>query len=102
MVDWYGKWTEEKDYSVIPERDWCDMDYMAAWIKNIGYQPKTSMENLINMILIHYDYDEFHEERNYYAIEDNREYPHCLMVFIPDVATYVDDNGGLEEFDYYC
>lgn len=102
MVDMYGKWTEEKDYSVYPKEKWCDMDYVAAWIRSVGYEPKTSMENLINMILAHYDNDEFYEDRMYYAVEDNREYPDNLMVFMPDIEAYVEDNGGLEEFDYEC
>lgn len=102
MVDWYGRWIEEKDYSVYPKEKWCDMDYMADWIRSVGYEPKTSMENLIEMALAYYDSDEFHENRNYYAIEDNREYPNNLMVFIPDIEAYVEDNGGLKEFDFYC
>ena len=102
MVDVFGKWIEEKDYSAVPEKDWCDMDYVAAWIRSTGYEPKTSMENLINIILNYYDYDEFHEDGNYYAVPDNRSYPDNLMIFIPDVEAYVEDNGGLSEFDYWC
>lgn len=51
MVDqWTGKWTEEKDYSTYPKEKWCDYDYMAAWIRERNYEPKTSMENLITNI----------------------------------------------------
>lgn len=100
MVDWYGKWKAEKDYSIIPENKWCDLDYVADFVIRKGYEPRTSMENLCYMILEHYDNDKFFEDRMYYAIEDNREYPDNLMVFIPDVEVYVDDNGGLSEFDY--
>lgn len=101
MVGAYG-WKAEEDYSVYQENKWCDYDYVAAWIKSVGYEPKTSMENLIEMVLSYYDIDEFHINRDYYAIEDNREYPNNLMIFIPDIEAYVRDNGGLEEFDYYC
>lgn len=76
------------------------MDYIAAWIRSVGYEPETSMENLVNTILAYYDTDEFNEHRTYYAIEDYREYPDNLMVFIPDIEAYVNDNGGLKEFDY--
>ena len=48
MVDTYGRWTEEKDYSTYPKEKWCDYDYMAAWIREEGYTPETSMENLIS------------------------------------------------------
>ena len=101
MVGMYG-WTEEKDYSVYKEEEWCDMDYMAVWIRSTGYNPKTSMKHLIEMILSYYNTDEFHENKTYYAIKDNREYPDNLMVFIPDVEAYVNDNGGLCEFDFEC
>ena len=46
MVDqWTGKWTEEKDYSTYPKEKWCDCDYMAVWIREQGYKPKTSINN---------------------------------------------------------
>ena len=28
MVNTYGRWTEEKDYSTYPKEKWCDYDYM--------------------------------------------------------------------------
>ena len=55
MVDTWGNWTEEKDYSTYPKEKWCDYDYMTAWIREQGYEPKTSIENLITMILLHYE-----------------------------------------------
>lgn len=58
------------------------------------------MEHLVNMILSSYSNDESYKKNYYYAIQDNRKYPHNLMIFVPDVAAYVYDNGGLEEFDY--
>ena len=33
MVDTYGRWTEEKDYSTYPEEKMCDYDKMAVWIR---------------------------------------------------------------------
>ena len=36
---------------------WCDYDYMAVWIRSKNYTPKTTMENLIEMIFAHYDRD---------------------------------------------
>lgn len=55
MVDTYGRWTEEKDYSVYPKEKWCDYDYMTIWIREQGYTPETSMENLITMIFSYYE-----------------------------------------------
>ena len=90
MVDTYGRWIEEKDYSTYPKDKWCDMDYMAAWIRSTGYEPKTSMENLINKIILAYREDGF----------DRRSFPNNLMIHIPTASLYVQNNGGLKEFDY--
>lgn len=49
MVNNLGQWTEEKDYSTYPKEKWCDYDYMAAWVRSEGYEPETSMENLISI-----------------------------------------------------
>ena len=57
MVDWFGQWTEEKDYSQYPKEKWCDYDYMAAWIREQGYEPRTEMENLITNIFSFYESD---------------------------------------------
>lgn len=54
MVDTYGRWTEEKDYSTYPKEKLCDYDYMAIWIREQGYKPKTDMENLISNIFCFY------------------------------------------------
>lgn len=101
MVGVYG-WKADEDYSVIPEEKWCDLDYVAAWIKSVGYKPKTTIENLCHMILSHYDYDEQVLENGYFAIKDERKYPDNLMVYVPDIKEYVFASGGLEEFDYEC
>ena len=99
MVDNYG-WKEEKDYSTYPKEKWCDMDYVAAWIREQKYEPKTSMKNLIEMIFGYYFENDGVKERGYFAIKDERKYPDHLMIFVPDVAEYVSASGGLSEFDY--
>lgn len=55
MVNNLGQWTEEKDYSIYPKEKWCDYDYMAYEIRKNGYEPKTTMENLITVIFLHVD-----------------------------------------------
>ena len=107
MINKFGQWEENKDYSTFPQSLWCDMDFMAVWIRSKGYEPKTSMENLILMILAHYN-DEaeytLHEDGSCtycYAVPDSRPYPEDLMVNIPDVEAYVNDHGGLEEYDTF-
>ena len=100
MVDTYGRWIEEKDYSIYPKEKWCDMDYMANWIRSIGYEPKTSMENLITMVLLHYDGCLDDEDKDFYTDITVSENEH--NVSIADVSCFVEENGGLEEFDYEC
>lgn len=85
MVDWFGRWREEKDYSKYPEELWCDYDHMAVWIRGKEYEPKTSMKNLIDMIFLHYE-GECEEEDKEFNVED------CIE--------YVMASGGIEMFDY--
>lgn len=101
MVDYYGRWTAEADYSTYPKAKWCDMDYVAAWIKSVGYKPKTSMENLVEMIFAHYDIELEDTNRDYFT--DIEESENGLMVSIIDISEYVEaSGGGLREFDYEC
>jgi hypothetical protein len=86
MVDWFGRWHEEKDYSTYPEEKWCDYDHMANWIRKQGYEPKNNtMEQLIDMIFLHYE-GECEDEDKEFNVED------CME--------YVRNSGGIEMFDY--
>jgi hypothetical protein len=85
MVDFFGRWHEEKDYSTYPQEKWCAYDHMAAWIRGKGYEPQTSMENLIDMIFLHYD-GECEEQEKEFSIED------CME--------FVKASGGIKIFDY--
>lgn len=95
MVDTYGRWTEEKDYSTYPKEKWCDYDYMAAWIREQGYEPKTDMENLVTMILLHYECEIEDGESDYDTENGNFD-----GTYTEAAQTFVMDNGGLVEFDY--
>lgn len=101
MVDMYGKWTAEKDYKDYPEYKWCDCDYIANWVMNLGYNPKTNIENLVEMILSHYNCYLSNKDIEFY-IDKKKESENGLMISIEDVCCFVEDNGGLKEFDYYC
>lgn len=100
MINNLGQWEENKDYITYSEKEWCGMDYMAAWIRSKGYKLKTSMKNLINMIFWYYENDDEVMERGYFVIQDTREYPDNLMINILDVEEYVMASGGLEMFDF--
>lgn len=97
MVDTYGRWYEEEDYSTYPEEKWCDYDTMAAWIGEHGYEPKTSMENLINMIFAHYECETENDKNSIYHPNN---FIDCKDPWISGCKVYVEDNGGVEEFDY--
>ena len=94
MVDTWGNWTEEKDYSTYPKEKWCDYDYMAAWIRKQGYEPKTDMENLITMILLYYEC-EIEDGESDYDTENGK----FDGTYIEAVQTYVQDNG-ISNFDF--
>lgn len=86
MVDAYGRWTEEKDYANYPAEKMCDYDHMAVWIRKQGYEPKTTMENLITIIFLHFQNDSNLEYGTEFTIEGCKQ--------------FVEDSGGLKEFDY--
>jgi predicted transcriptional regulator len=92
MVNNVGQW---KYIPGTPEEKKCDMDLVADWISSQNYTIKTSLENLVVMILLHY-YRELNDSgRYYYTVEKN-----STMINVQDVAAYVSDMGGLQEFDY--
>lgn len=95
-----NKWIAEKDYNEYPKKEWCDCDYIAAWIKELKYEPKTTIENLVEMILSYYDGYLYDNEVNFYT--DIKWSENGLMVSVEDISCFVKDNGGLKEFDYYC
>ena len=62
------------------------------------YTPKTSMDNLIQMIILHFDcddnYGEYDEETGFGGYGDEFTLEECFR--------YVEESGGYTEFDYYC
>ena len=100
MVDYYGRWIAEKDYNSYPIGKWCDMDYIAAWIIETGYKPETTIEHLTEMVLMHYEGHLKDNDIEFYTditVSENEP-----MISINDVSCYVEESGGLKEFDYYC
>lgn len=62
-----------------------------------GYTPKTSMENLISLIILYFDcddnYGEFDAESGCGGYGEGFALEQCFQ--------YIEDNGGYEEFDFY-
>ena len=95
MVDVYGRWTYEPD---TPEEKKCDCDRIADWVREKGYEPKTNIENLVQMIIAHFDnpdhYGEYDAETGYGGYGDEFTIEECKR--------YVEESGGIKEFDYFC
>lgn len=63
-----------------------------------GYNPKTTMDNLIVMIILSFDcddnYGEYDEETGFGGYGEEFTLEECFR--------YVEESGGYAEFDYYC
>lgn len=63
-----------------------------------GYKPKTTMGNLISMIILSFDcddnYGEYDEETGFGGYGEEFTLEECFR--------YVEESGGYREFDYYC
>ena len=63
-----------------------------------GYKPKTSMDNLISMIVLHFDcddnYGEYDEASGMGGYGEEFTLEECFR--------YVEESGGYVEFDYEC
>lgn len=63
-------------------------DELKEYIIKKQYKPKTSMENLLNMIFDHFEIALIDEDIDVYTKEE--------------VIKYLEASGGITEFDYYC
>lgn len=85
MVDYYGRWTWEPS---LPKGKWCDCDLIVNWICESKYKVKTTIENLVDVILLYFENPDNYDEYGYgFSLEGCKR--------------YVEDSGGLREFDYY-
>lgn len=100
MVDYNGNWKAEKNYKEYPENKWCDMDYIANWILESGYKIETSIEYLVEMVMMYYE--EYLNENDIKFYTDITESENNPMISVIDVSCFVEESGGLKEFDCYC
>ena len=63
-----------------------------------GYEPKTTISNLIEKIVLTFDcddnYGEYDEETGFGGYGEEFTLEECFR--------YVEESGGYREFDYYC
>ena len=95
MVDHYGRWTEEQDYNTYPKEKWCDMDYVADYIRKQGYEPKIKIDIFIETIVDHFNSETENNSMFRPAYRKDN-----FMINIPKLASFVEASGGLKEFDY--
>lgn len=94
MVDYNGNWTYRK--STPPDR-MCDMDRIALIVERNGYEPFTTMEEIVLNIANLYNGLLEDEDVECYAIPNEDD-----NFNEDDIECFVFDNGGFSEFDYYC
>ena len=97
MINNIGVWTAETDYNVYPKEKWHDMDIVANYIQEQNYIPKTDMENLVNMLVLHFESETEDSSSWYFPTYDDD-----LHINIKGLSEFVEASGGLKEFDYYC
>lgn len=95
MVDLLGRWTPENDYSTFPKEKWCDMDRVASLVMERNYTPKTDMENLVTMVILH-----FEGETDGNSLDFLPVYNDDLDINIEGLSGFVEASGGFETFDY--
>lgn len=95
MVDWSDRWTPEDDYSQYPKEKWCDLDMVADFVVKQGYVPKTSLENLVVMLVLHFE-GEIEDEESWFGPECNEDGTYNLS----GLEAFIEASGGLSEFDY--
>ena len=68
------------------------------WIVKENYEPKTTMENLVSMIVLSFDCDD-----NYGKYDKETVCGGYGEKFtLEECKRYVEESGGLREFDYYA
>lgn len=108
MVDGFNCWTVEKNYDTYPKEKWCDMDRVADYIIKQNYSPKTDIENLSIMLVLHLgvnaETQEYAEDPCFVPIYKEVPYKDSIIeiIDIENLHEFVQASGGLEEFDYYC
>lgn len=64
---------------------------LKTWIESIGYEPKTSVDNLMCMIFLHFD-GELEDRSDEYYTDETEPYMNRLTAYVSDC--------GISEFDY--
>ena len=85
MVNNCGHWTYEP---CTPDSKKCWLDCIADWITSTGYMVETTIENVAIMVTSHWEIE----------MEDRQEQEDT----IENCIQFVEESGGIGEFDYWC
>lgn len=85
MVNNLGHWWYESN---TPTNKKCWLDRIADWIISTGYKVETTIENVAIMITSHWKIEMEDREEQEDTIEN------CIQ--------FVEESGGIGEFDYWC
>lgn len=92
MVDTYGRWTPETDYSTYPKEKWCDMDRAYQIVLESGYEVQADVDWVLE-----YAIGSFLEDEDF-----NPKYNDNRMINVEMLREYMEASGGLKEFDIEC
>lgn len=93
IIDRYGRWHAETNYSGVPKEQMCVCDYIAQWIIEAeDYEILTTIDNLVLNIVACYEIDLTITCKDCYKIEEDT---------VADIKTFVEDDGGLAMYDYW-
>lgn len=85
MTNNLGCWWYESN---TPINKKCWFDRIADWITSTGYKVETTIENVAIMITSYWEIE----------MEDRQEQEDT----IENCIQFVEESGGIGEFDYYC
>lgn len=90
MIDRYGLWHAEIDYSGVPKGEMCVCDHIAQWIGTLGYEVLTTIDNLVLNIIACYEAELRITCKSYYEIAED---------VVADIKVFVGDD--IIEYDYW-
>lgn len=94
MVDTLGRWTYTPN---TPKEKKCDMDIVADMIMESGYKPLTTLENLVVMVILHFESETEDSSSEFFPTYDFEN----LRINADGLKEFVKASGGWKEFDYY-
>lgn len=94
MVDTFGHWIYKPN---TPKENQCDMDCVAELILASGYKPNTDLENLVCMLILHFEGETEDSSSEFFPTYNFKS----MTINIDGLKNFVEASGGFKAFDYY-